>query len=332
MKLEKRMDMRFFLNLALFGGDGSGAGGGAGASAGAEGGASTPEMGGKQGGNPLAAVRYGKQADGAAPDAAVGSPAADSETSVTSDTALDKRAAFDELIKGEYKDVFAERTQQIINARFKQTKALEEQAERLKTLSPVLDMIASRYGVDASDAEALAKAIEEDDSYYEAEASEKGLTVEQLKHMKRMERENAAFKRAAEEAQRRRQAEQTLAIWNQQAEDCKRFYGNFDLAEECSNPGTGQRFLGLLQSGVDVRTAYEVIHKDDIIGGAMQYTAQAIQKKTVDDIRARGMRPAENGGGGNAAAIITKKDVSSLTKKDREEISRRVMRGERIEF
>ncbi len=188
MKLEKRMDMRFFLNLALFGGDGGGAGSGAGASAGAEGGASTPEMGGKQGGNPLAAVRYGKQADGAAPDAAVGSPAADSETSVTSDTALDKRAAFDELIKGEYKDVFAERTQQIINARFKQTKALEEQAERLKTLSPVLDMIASRYGVDASDAEALAKAIEEDDSYYEAEASEKGLTVEQLKHMKRMER------------------------------------------------------------------------------------------------------------------------------------------------
>nr|DAX17823.1 MAG TPA: Transcription initiation factor TFIID subunit, DNA, Nuclear [Caudoviricetes sp.] len=331
MKLEKRMDMRFFLNLALFGGDGGGAGSGAGASAGAEGGASTPEMDGKQGGNPLAAVRYGKQADGASP-AAEGSPAADSETSVTSDTALDKRAAFDELIKGEYKDVFAERTQQIINARFKQTKALEEQAERLKTLSPVLDMIASRYGVDASDAEALAKAIEEDDSYYEAEASEKGLTVEQLKHMKRMERENAAFKRAAEEAQRRRQAEQTLAIWNQQAEDCKRFYGNFDLAEECSNPGTGQRFLGLLQSGIDVKTAYEVIHKDDIIGGAMQYTAQAIQKKTVDDIRARGMRPAENGGGGNAAAIITKKDVNSLTKKDREEISRRVMRGERIEF
>lgn len=330
MKLGKRRNMRFFLNLALFGDGGGGAGSGAGAPAGAEGSASAPEMGGKQDGNPLTAVRYGKQADGASP-AAAGSPAADSETSVTSDTALDKRAAFDELIKGEYKDVFAERMQQIINARFKQTKALEEQAERLKTISPVLEMIASKYGVDAADVESLAKAVEEDNSYYEAEASEKGLTVEQLKYMKRMERENAAFKRAAEEAQSRRQAEQTLAVWNQQAEDCKHFYGSFDLAEECSNPRTGQRFLGLLQSGIDVKTAFEVIHKDDIIGGAMQYTAQTIQKKTVDDIRARGMRPAENGSG-NAAAILTKKDVRTLTKKDREEISRRVMRGERIEF
>lgn len=26
-------------------------------------------------------------------------------------------------------------------------------------------------------------------------------------------------------------------------------------------------------SGVDARTAYEVVHKDEIIGGAMQYTA-----------------------------------------------------------
>lgn len=59
--------------------------------------------------------------------------------------------------------------------------------------------------------------------------------------------------------------------------------------------------MGLLRSGVDARTAYEVVHKDEIIGGAMQYTAQRVQEKVVNDIRARGMRPPENGGSGHRA-------------------------------
>lgn len=308
------------INLRLFDGEGGGS---------APAGEASPAAA-KPGKNPLADVRYGKQAEQEPaqepqPAEAQKSP----EVSVTTQAQEARKAEFERLIKGEYKDLFDERAQQMIDTRFKQTKTLEAQA---KALEPMLEMLASKYGVDGSDVNALSKAIQEDDSYYEEEAMKKGLTVEQLKHMKRIERENAEFRRAAEEQQRRANRERVHAEWQEQSEACRRMYPGFDFRSECEHPETGQRFARLLGSGVDVKTAFEVVHKDDLIGGAMQYTAQAIQQKTVNDIRARGMRPSENGGSGSSAATIVKSDPKTFTKKDRDEIARRVMRGERIEL
>lgn len=327
--------LRTFLNLRLFDGEGTGSG-----AAAPNGEGSAPSAQGSQGelggSSSLANVQYGKEprakADGEAQATKKDATAKKAEVSVTSDADDARRAEFERLIKGEYKDLFDERAQQIINTRFKDTKALEAQANQAKALAPVLDLLASKYGVDSTDAAALAKAIEEDDSYYEEEALAKGLTVEQLKSIKRLERENAEFKRAAQEQQRRANADRIYAQWEQQSEAMKGLYPSFDLRTECNNPETGKRFVGLLKSGVDVKTAFEVIHKDELIGGAMQYAAQAVQKKVTDDIRARGMRPAENGGSGTSAATTRKADPSTWTKKDREEVSRRVMRGERIEL
>lgn len=322
------------LNLHLF--DGEGAGSGAAVSNGEAGDLTAPAPQGKAGRNSLAHVHYGKELQEQAPDTAqdekTDNPAREGGN-VTTDTQEQRRAEFERLIKDEYKDLFDERAQQIVNARFKEVKALEAQANQAKALSPVVDMLASKYGVDGSNIDALVKAIQEDDSYYEDEAMQKGLTVEQLKAMKRLERENAEFKRAAQEQQRRANADRIYAQWEQQSESLKSVYPGFDLRTECNNPETGARFVGLLKSGVDVKTAYEVIHKDDLIGGAMQYTAQTIQQKTMNDIRARGMRPAENGGNGNSAAVVRKPDPRTWTKKDREEVSRRVLeKRERIEL
>ncbi len=282
------------------------------------------EEGGQEGGQAQEPenTEYGKQAE---------QPGKETETTVIADSEQARRQEFERLIKEEYKDLYDERAQKMIDARFKQVRTLEEQAEKTKELEPVLEMLAQKYGVDSTDAQALARAIEEDDSYYEEEALEKGLTVEQLKHMKQIERENAAFKRAAQEQQRRENADRIYAQWQQQASECQRFYPQFDLAGECA-ADTGERFLDLLKNGIDVRTAYEVIHKDELLSGAMALTAHTIQEKTVNDIRARGMRPAENGGSGSSAARIVKKDPSTFTRKDREEIARRVLRGERIEL
>lgn len=317
------------LNLHLFDGAGSGADGGGEAAANAPA-KVAPER------NPLAKVQYGKQADAPpeedAPQVPAEIPAKEPENSVTTDTQEVRRAEFEKLIKGDYKDLFDERAQKIIDTRFKQTKALEEQASKAESLAPVLDILAGKYGVAGDDVDALVKAIQEDDSYYEDEAMQKGLTVEQLKHMKRMERENAEFKRAAAEVQRKQEASRIYAQWQEQADACKQMYPTFDLQAECASPESGKRFLSLLQSGVDVQTAFEVVHKDELIGGAMQYTAKAIQQKTLNDIRARGMRPVENGASGNGAAAVVKADPKSWSKKDREEVSRRVMRGERIEL
>jgi len=244
----------------------------------------------------------------------------------------DRKAEFEKMIKGDWKGEFDSRVQQIISQRFKATKDLEAQVEAHKAFAPVLETIAAKYGADSKDAAAMLKAIEADDSYFEAEAAEKGISVEQLKYIRRVERENAELKRTAEERQARAQAEQTYAKWMDEANATKAMYDGFDFQAEVSNPETGQRFMRLLQSGVDVRTAYEVLHRDEIIGGAMQYTAQQVQQKTVNDIKARGMRPSENGGGGQGAAVLAKKDPASMTKAERAEWARRIANGERVSF
>lgn len=319
MKTLKRLFME--LNLRIF--DGGAAGG-----AGAGDGAGTGDGGGAPAGAevPVKDIKYGKQQTTEIP------AHKEPETKVTSNTADERRAAFEQLIKGEYKDLYDERVQQNISSRFKQQKAMEEQLNAFKAFEPVLDMLGAKYGADARDASAILKALEEDNSFYEEEAMQKGISVEQLKYQHKLERENAAFKRSMEEQQKRVMAEQRYQQLMQQGEALKQIYPGFDLNAEANDPTTGNRFKGLINSGVDVRTAYEVIHMGDIMGGAMQYTAQTIQQKTVNDIRARGMRPTENGAGGNAAAAVVKSDPSKFTRKDRDEISRRVMRGERIEL
>ena len=270
--------------------------------------------------NPLANVVYGKRA---------AAETQMTETHVTASSAEDRKAAFEELIKGEYKAEFGERTQQLIDRRFKETKAMEE---RLGALQPVLDALGTKYGVDAGDVEKLMSAIEEDDSYYEDEADRQGVTVQQLKQMRKLERENAEFKAAMEQRQKQEQAANVYAQWQSEAEAVKQLYGNFDLQSECRNPETGRNFLRLLQNGIDVRTAYEVVHKDELLSGAIGYAVQSAQKRTMDNIRARGMRPQENGAGGSVATQIVKSDPAKWSKADRREVARRVLRGERVEL
>lgn len=290
----------------------------------------------------LTAFAEGGGDGAAASTGAGGAGAADAQPSATDGAAQEteapvadekqaaakRKADFEKLIKGEYKQEFDSRTQSIIDQRFKNVKELEGKAKTADQLSPVLEILASKYGVDGSDVDALVKAIQADDSYYEQEAMEKGLSVEQLKHVKQLERENAEFKRTAQAEAERNAQQQIYAKWMNEAEECKQTYQNFDLQSELSAE-SGQRFLGLLRSGVDVKTAYQVIHQDEILGGAMQYAVETATQKTVNDIRARGMRPTENGGQ-SAPATIESVNQKIMTKEGRAELARRAMRGERI--
>ena len=191
----------------------------------------------------------------------------------------------------------------------------------------MLEILGKKHGVDATDIDALVKAISDDDSYFEQEALEKGITVKQLKEIKAMERENADLRRQMQEAQRQENGKKLYAAWMQQAEEAKKVYPGFDLKTEMDNP----KFVDLLRSNIDVRTAYEVTHKDEIISGAMQFTAKTVESKIAKKIAANGARPAENGMSSGSAAVV-KSDVSQLGKKDIDEVMRRVARGERITF
>ena len=298
------------LSLQLFA-EGAGAGdGGTAQGQGATEAAALPQTKGAK--NPLADVKYGIQDEAA--------PAAEVQQTATPD----RNAEFDRLMKGEYKDLFDAWAQDTIQKRLKSSK---ETVDKYNALTPTLEMLAKKYGVDANDIQSLNKAIQEDDSYYEEEALEKGISVQQLKEVKKMERENAALKAQMQEAQRQENGKKLYAAWMQQADATKQVYPSFDLKAEMNNP----KFLDLLRSNIDVRTAYEVLHKDEIIPAAMQFTAQAVESKLAKKIASNGARPSENGMSSQSAAVV-KSDVSQLTKADRREIIRRAANGEKIRF
>ena len=304
------------LNLQLFaeGAGSAGAGGGDGGTAQGQGvtaAAALPQTKGAKS-NPLADVKYGIQEETAA-------PAAEVQTATP-----DRNAEFEALIKGEYKDLYDARMQDTIQKRLKGTK---ETVDKYNALQPVLEILGKKHGVDATDIEALTKAIEEDDSYFADEALEKGMTVQQLKEFKRIERENAELKAVKEEQRRQEEGRKLYSAWMQQADEAKKVYPSFDLRAEMNNP----RFVDLLRSNIDVRTAYEVLHKDEIIPAAMQFTAKTVESKLAKSIAANGARPSENGMSSQSAAVV-KSDVSQLSKADRAEIIRRVQRGEKIRF
>ena len=304
------------LSLQVFAEGAGGAGAGAGDGGTAEGqgvtaAAALPQTKGEKS-NPLASVKYGIQEESA--------PAAGVQTVAQPD----RNAVFEQLIKGEYKDLYDAKVQNIVQNRLKGSK---ETVDKFNALSPTLELLASKYGVDATDIEGLTKAISEDDSYYEQEALEKGMTVQQLKEVKKMERENAELKAQMQEAQRQENGKKLYAAWMQQADEAKKVYPSFDLRAEMNNP----KFVDLLKSNIDVRTAYEVLHKDEIIPAAMQFTAQQVESKLAKKIASNSARPSENGMSSQSAAVV-KSDVSQLSKADRAEIIRRVQRGEKIRF
>lgn len=327
--LKERMSLFADINLCLFdgGGDGgSGDSGGEGAPELEE--ATTPKTKKtKDSKSDLSKVVYGKQSDSTQKS---GQPAVQTDTLVTADTVEARKAEFEKLISSDYKDLYSDRVQQIIDKRFKNYKPLEA---KIAALEPVLQLLSQKHGVDANDVESLARAIEEDESYYEEEAMQRGLTVEQLKIEKQLLRENEQLKNALEERQKVETQQQTLTKWQQEETELQKFYPGFSLEAEAENPDTGKRFLAILTApGGTMKAAYEAVHIEDILGGAMQYTAQQVAQKITNDIRTRGMRPAEVGANVRGSGTVFKTDPRTFTKEDRKEISKRVARGEIISF
>ncbi len=305
----------FTLQLQLFadGGDGAGAAGSGETAA-----AAVPQ-GPKRASNPLADVKYGKQSQEA--------PIADPKPQEVSPA--EKNAAFEALIKGEYKEIYDQRVQDTVKRRLKGT---QETLDRYAQVAPMLETLGRKYGIKPDDKgnfdlAAIQKAMDEDDSYFEDESMRTGVPVERLREMHRTQRENDDLRRQLSERNSADQAMKLYAGWSEQAEKLKSVYPAFDLRAELQNDKFGE----LLHAGIDVRTAYEVLHKDEIIPAAMQFTAQKVEQQIAKKVAANAARPSENGNSARAAAVV-KSDVSQLTRADRQEIIRRVQRGEKITF
>ncbi|MBQ3557857.1 MAG: hypothetical protein IJA11_08710 [Oscillospiraceae bacterium] len=329
------------INLHLFDGGAAagGAAGGAGAAASGDGGAkgdtnsAVPGSTRRGKSGEFSNVLFGKQNTGAAATGTVTNAqdpshdaGADNTKGVqsTSDTLEDRRKAFRDMVNGEFKDVFTEETQRIINRRFSDTRNLEAQVQAQQ---PVIDMLMQRYNIGDGDLTKLSAALENDTAYWSEAAEEAGMSVEQYKEFQKMKRENEAFRAAQQGRQQQEARQQQAQKWYMEAQEVKAKFPEFDLAAELKDPA----FTAMLRSGTPVEHAYKVRHFDELMDNAMQVTAANTERRVVGNVRARGARPAENGTTAQSAFTI-KDDVSKLSKKDRAEIARQSMRGAKIVF
>lgn len=324
------IDLRLFdgaAGAASAGGEGGAAQSNAGATAKAETNSGSGSSRRSKSGEPT--VLYGIQEDAStaadtSTSAAGKNGQAVSKVETTSNTLEARRKAFDEMIDGEYKDVFEERFQNAFNRRFKETKGMEQTIADQK---PIMDMLMQRYKIADGDASKLLEAIEKDDRYWSEAADEAGLTVEQFKAMQKLERENAELKQMRQRQQGMEAAQQKLNQWYAEGEKLKEVYPSFDFKAEAGNP----HFTDLLKKGISVQQAYELLHRDEINTAIARNAAQAAGEQMKARIQTKGARPTENGTS-SQSAVITKSDVHNLTKEDRAEQARRALRGEKIRW
>lgn len=232
----------------------------------------------------------------------------------------ERRAQFNNYIKGEGKAYFNERMQKVIDKRFAQTKTLEDNAKKIE---PMLKALASNYGVDASDLDGLSDAVLNDNRLYEERARENGVSVDVQKKWDAMQRETEELRALQEQQEQRERSEKILNNWKAQAEELRQEIPDFDLDTALENTD----FFDLLAHGHKIKTAYNAAFPEQF----ERRVAAKTEKQVTDNIRSRGMRVSENGVSSNATAT-QRFDVKNLTPAQRRELANRAMRGEEVKF
>lgn len=241
----------------------------------------------------------------------------------------ERRKAFGELLRGEYADLTEELMQ---NAVTEATRRLEASP----AMKGLMQALQEKYGTDASDLVALTEAVRngavKDDAYYEKLAMEKGVSTRTARELDKLESQNKHLTEQQQmiqqmERQRAQQARiaELQAGWDREAEQLKAQYPDFNMAEVLANPEVEK----MMRSGVSMTNAYRSAYFDHILKQQQAATAQQVEQGVVNRMQQRNARPGENGTR-PGSAVQTKIDVSHMSRKEMEEMERRVMRGEVI--
>lgn len=248
-------------------------------------------------------------------EAAVSTPQTGEEESLAAGGTRDKDAEFSALIENEYKEQFSQKVQKILKGRLREVKAMKETSDKNAQL---IASLMEKMGITDGDTDKLGKMIDERISVEKDSEKEKKDAV-----LKRLIAENALLKRGRDEDKRKMEVESRVNLLNEQAEEAKSAYEDFDLKKALENP----EFIRLIKAGVSVKTAHEVVNLSAILDS----NAKNAEKKVVSAIRAKSVRPVENGSDLSGGILISG-NVSRLTKKQRAELAKRAAKGEKIEF
>ena len=239
----------------------------------------------------------------------------------------ERRKAFGELLRGEYADLTEELMQ---NAVTEATRRLEASP----AMKGLMQALQEKYGTDANDLVALTEAVRngavKDDAYYEKLAMEKGVSTRTARELDKLESQNKYLTEQQQmiqqmERQRAQQARiaELQAGWDREAEQLKAQYPDFNMAEVLANPEVEK----MMRSGVSMTNAYRSAYFDRILKQQQAVTAQQVEQGVVNRMQQRNARPGENGTR-PGSAVQTKIDVSHMSRKEMEEMEKRVMRGE----
>lgn len=143
------------------------------------------------------------------------------------------------------------------------TRGMEEQMEKL---SPMLRLMQQRYGV--QNVEDLARAVMNDNAYYEDEASRHGMDVETFKQLEMTRMENQRLREQQEASERDRQTAQKMLGWRAGGGGAEEGFPGLSLDAEIEN-SNGEMFR-LLESGVPMDHAYKVLHMDELMQGTLR--------------------------------------------------------------
>ena len=324
-----------WLNLQLFAGEGAGDGGGEGAATGES--AVDPgqqrllELGvpadkirknrayklNTPAQNPAAAGQGKAQEQKQEQAAAANNPAEEKKTDAPA------RMSWDEIMKD---PEYNKQMQAVVQSRLRTAKGAEE---TLGKMAPAMELLARKHGQDPAniDYDALAKAISDDDDYYEDKALEMGVSLETAKRIDQQERETARQQREEARTLEEQKFQNHIMKLEQQGEALKQVFPNFDLRTELRNPVFAR--MTSPNVGISVEDAYYAIHRNEIQKASMQVTAQKVAQKFSNAIQSGSRRPNENGTSGQAPSVTTF-DYQRASKEQREALKRRIRSGEKI--
>ena len=256
------------------------------------------------------------------------SPAAENPTEEKkTEAATPARMSWEEIMAD---PEYNKQMQSVVQSRLKNAKAAEES---LAKLAPALELLARRHGLDAEnmDYEAIAKAISDDDSFYEDKALEMGVTLETAKRLDQQERDTARQQREEARNLEQQRLHNHFMRLEQQGDALKKVFPNFDLRTELKNP----RFAAMTSPnmGMSVEDAYYAVHRKEIDAARSQVIAQQTAQKISNAIQAGSRRPDENGTSGQSPSVTTF-DYTKASKAQRDALKQQIRaaaaRGEKL--
>ena len=342
------MKHTLWLNLQLFAGEGAGDGGGEGAATTGDNATVDAEQRLRDLGVPEDKIRRRANRTAAKPTASTASTARTASTAPKANDAAEpnaqaaaateapteernanapRRMSWDEIMAD---PEYNKNMQSVVQSRLKSAKGA---VETLGKITPALELLARKYGLDPTkmDYDALAKKINDDDGYYEDKALSMGVSVETAKKIDQQERDNA---RAQREQARNIEDQKIRAHFNkitQQGEALKKVFPNFDLRKELQNTAFAR--MTSPNVGISVEDAYYAVHRNEIQAAAMQATAQRTAQHISNSIQAGSRRPDEAGASSQAPSVTTF-DYSKASREQRDafkkDLRARLARGEKV--